>query len=96
VLTDPQTGCALDLGRSRYAVSEPLRRWIAARDVTCTFPGCRRRAHRCDIDHVESWQQWGRTDAANLQPLCRRHRRSWFVPGRRTPHRTPTPRPSDG
>jgi hypothetical protein len=73
LLTDPRTGCALDLGRSRYAVSEPLRRWIAARDVTCTFPGCRRRAHQCDIDHVESWQQGGRTDSANLQPLCRRH-----------------------
>jgi hypothetical protein len=50
-----------------------LRRWIAARDVTCTFPGCRRRPRRCDIVHVESWQQGGRTDSANLQPLCRRH-----------------------
>jgi hypothetical protein len=73
-----------------------LRRWIAARDVTCTFPGCRRRPRRCDIVHVESWQQGGRTDAANLEPLFRRHRRSWFMPGRPTPHRTPAPRPSDG
>lgn len=73
LLTDPRSGAALDLGRSRYVVSDPLRRWIAARDVTCTFPGCARAAHRCDIDHVVPWQQGGRTDTENLQALCRRH-----------------------
>jgi hypothetical protein len=73
LLTDPQTGCAIDLGRSRYEVSDALRRWIAARDRTCTFPGCSRRARACDIDHITSWDDGGRTDACNLQPLCRRH-----------------------
>ena len=73
LLTDPQTGCAIDLGRTRYQVSDALRRWLVARDRTCTFPGCARSAHACDIDHITPWEDGGRTDRANLQPLCRRH-----------------------
>lgn len=73
LLVDPATGTAIDLGRSRYEVSEPLRRWIAARDRTCRFPGCRRRATACQVDHIDPWEEGGRTDAANLQALCTRH-----------------------
>jgi hypothetical protein len=73
LLTDPATGTAIDLGRTRYEVSEPLRRWITARDRTCRFPGCRRRATACQIDHIDPWDTGGRTDAANLQSLCTRH-----------------------
>ncbi len=70
LITDPQTGRSLDLGRSRYEVSEPLRRWIVARDRTCRFPGCSRRASACQIDHVVAWTDEGGTDAANLHALC--------------------------
>ena len=70
---DPQTGTAIDLGRTRYEVSEPLRRWISARDRTCRFPGCRRRATACQVDHIDPWDDGGRTDATNLQALCARH-----------------------
>ena len=73
LLVDPQTGTAIDLGRTRYEVSEPLRRWISARDRTCRFPGCRRRATACQVDHIDPWDDGGRTDAANLQALCTRH-----------------------
>lgn len=73
LITDPLTGRSLDLGRSRYQVSEPLRRWIIARDRTCCFPGCSRRASACQIDHVVAWSDGGPTDASNLQPLCTRH-----------------------
>ena len=73
LITDPLTGKALDLGRGRYEVSEPLRRWIIARDRTCRFPGCSRRASACQIDHVVAWSDEGGTDAANLQALCTRH-----------------------
>ncbi|MCX6432532.1 MAG: DUF222 domain-containing protein [Actinobacteria bacterium] len=81
---DPRTGTAIDLGRSRYEVSEPLRRWISARDRTCRFPGCRRRATACQVDHIDPWDDGGRTDAANLQALCTRHHqlkthRGWRV-----------------
>jgi hypothetical protein len=73
LLVDAQTGTAIDLGRSRYEVSEPLRRWISARDRTCRFPGCRRRATACQVDHIDPWDDGGRTDADNLQALCTRH-----------------------
>lgn len=73
LVTDPLTGRALDLGRSRYEVSEPLRRWIIARDRTCRFPGCSRRASACQVDHVDAWGDAGATDASNLQSLCTRH-----------------------
>ena len=73
LLTDPVTGTALDLGRTRYQVSDPLRRWITTRDRTCRFPGCRRRATSCQIDHVTPWDEGGATDADNLHPLCHRH-----------------------
>ena len=70
---DPHSGTAIDLGRSRYQVSEPLRRWITARDRMCRFPGCRRRATSCQVDHIDPWDDGGRTDAVNLQALCTRH-----------------------
>ena len=73
LITDPQTGRALDLGRRRYQVSDALRRWIVARDVTCRFPGCSRRASACQIDHVRGWKDGGATDGDNLEPLCVRH-----------------------
>ncbi len=69
----PADGPALDLGRRRYEVSEPLRRWIVARDRTCRFPGCSRRASACQIDHVDAWSDEGGTDASNLHALCTRH-----------------------
>jgi 5-methylcytosine-specific restriction endonuclease McrA len=50
-----------------------LRRWISARDRTCRFPGCRRRAVACQVDHIDPWDDGGRTDADNLQALCTRH-----------------------
>ena len=73
LVTDPLTGRALDLGRRRYEVSEALRRWIVARDRTCRFPGCSRRAAACQVDHVTAWSDEGATDAANLHALCTRH-----------------------
>jgi hypothetical protein len=73
LVVDAGTGTAIDLGRSRYEVSGPLRRWITARDRTCRFPGCRRRAANCQVDHIEPWDDGGRTDAKNLQALCARH-----------------------
>ena len=73
LMVDPQTGTAIDLGRSRYEVSEPLRRWISARDRTCRFPGCRRRATCCQVDHIDPWEEGGPTDATNLHSLCIRH-----------------------
>jgi hypothetical protein len=73
VLTHPVTGAVLDHDRTTYAVPADLRRRLRLRDGTCRFPGCRRRAERCDLDHTVAWQDGGRTAADNLAHLCRHH-----------------------
>ena len=52
-----------------------LERYVRTRDRTCTFPGCRRRAALCDLDHITPWDDGGTTSAWNLHCLCRRHHR---------------------
>jgi hypothetical protein len=73
LVTDPVSGELLDRGRTRYAVSDALRAYLAVRDRTCRFPGCQRRADLCQIDHAQAWQEGGSTDIANLGHLCTRH-----------------------
>ena len=75
VLTHPETSVVLSVGRDSYAVPADLKRWLHLRDETCRFPGCRRRAARCDIDHVVGWARGGTTDHDNLIHLCRHHHR---------------------
>jgi hypothetical protein len=83
LVTDPQTGDTLDLGRRAYRPSAALRRLIEAQHRTCRFVGCARPAVRTDIDHRVSYPA-GPTDRENLHPLCRRHhnlktRQQWTV-----------------
>jgi hypothetical protein len=72
-LVDPHTGALLDLGADKYRPSDPLRRYIAARDRVCGFPGCNRPAKSCDCDHIVTFAHHGRTIRVNLGPLCRQH-----------------------
>ena len=73
LVTDPLTGHLLDLGRTTYRVPTRLREFLVARDVTCRFPGCRRRADRGQIDHAVAWDDGGTTSLSNLGALCVRH-----------------------
>ncbi len=75
VLTHPETGAVLSVGRDRYRIPADLRRAVQIRDVTCRFPGCNRRAGRCDVDHSRAWADGGATEACNLACLCRKHHR---------------------
>jgi Domain of unknown function (DUF222)/HNH endonuclease len=75
VLTHPETGAVLSVGRQRYSVPSDLKSWLRLRDETCRFPGCSRRAQRCDIDHITAWQDGGETRHDNLIHLCRHHHR---------------------
>ncbi|MCD1143682.1 HNH endonuclease [Kocuria sp. LUK] len=75
ILTHPGTGVVLDHDRTVYAVPRDLRRLVELRDGTCRFPGCRRRAERCDLDHTVAWQDGGTTAEHNLAVLCRHHHR---------------------
>jgi hypothetical protein len=73
VLTHPESGTVLSVGRRRYKVPKDLRRHIEIRDLTCRFPGCSIAAHRCDIDHSLDWQYEGETSHINLAAMCRGH-----------------------
>ncbi|ROZ64378.1 HNH endonuclease [Kocuria soli] len=75
LLTHPDTGVVIEHGRATYTVPAGLRRLLAERDHTCRFPGCRRRATGCDVDHTVAWEDGGSTDAENLAHLCRHHHR---------------------
>lgn len=56
-----------------YRPSERIRRFLAARDQRCRFPGCRVPAHRCDYDHTIDAALGGATSTNNLGALCRGH-----------------------
>ena len=73
LVTDPVTGHLLDYGRTTYEIPDRLRRYLVARDRTCRFPGCTRRAEKCQLDHATAWDDGGDTNPANLGALCTRH-----------------------
>jgi len=72
LLTDPATGALLDHGRTTYRPPAALADHVRARDKTCQFPGCRKPAKQCDIDHLTPFPQ-DPTNQTNLGTLCRRH-----------------------
>ncbi|HEY3631968.1 MAG TPA: DUF222 domain-containing protein, partial [Jatrophihabitantaceae bacterium] len=73
LLTDRATGQLLEYGRRTYRPPANLADFVLARDRHCVFPGCRRPARHCDLDHAEAWCTGGKTCEHNLHPLCRRH-----------------------
>lgn len=75
LLTRPETGAVLSVGKEHYKAPADMRRWVALRDGTCRFPGCTRPASRSDIDHTTAWDHGGPTDYDNLAHLCRAHHR---------------------
>lgn len=56
-----------------YRPTEPMRRFLRARDQHCRFPGCRMPVQRCQIDHTFDHAKGGRTEIHNLAHLCARH-----------------------
>lgn len=79
VLTYPDTGVVVRLGRRRYRSSARRRDFIHARDRHCRIPGCRRPI--AEIDHARPWHQEGATDPENLQGFCRLNHRLKSLPG---------------
>lgn len=73
ILTHPHTG--EPLACDRYRPTSEMRRFLAARDEHCRWPGCRRAASRCDADHTVAYADGGQTTASNLSLFCRRHHR---------------------
>lgn len=73
VLTDPWTGAPIDIGRTRYRPPEALREFIGLRDQHCRFPGCNRRADKCEVEHIQDWAKGGETCRQNNELTCKRH-----------------------
>jgi hypothetical protein len=62
-----------DLATERqYRPSTKLTAFVRMRSMTCSFPGCSKAAHTCDLDHLVPWPA-GPTHPGNLAPLCRLH-----------------------
>lgn len=73
LLTHPESGAVLSVGRTTYAVPADLKKWLRVRDRTCRHPGCAVPAARCELDHTRPWSQQGTTAHNNLAHLCRKH-----------------------
>ena len=73
VLTHPETGMVLSVGRTQYSPPAALRRLVKWRADRCMGPGCGMPASRCEVDHTIAWEHGGHTALGNLAPLCKGH-----------------------
>lgn len=73
ILTHPETGARLSVGRQRYATPSDLKNAMRAQHQTCGMPTCSTPAEFCDIDHIVDWVKDGTTSLTNLMFLCRGH-----------------------
>ncbi len=73
ILTHPETGAVLSVGKERYSPPADLKAATRARGSTCAFPTCERPAEFCDLDHIRDWAKGGTTSVDNLAFLCRGH-----------------------
>lgn len=73
ILTHPETGAALSIGRVTYRPPKHLQDWVRVRDKTCRHPGCNRAAMATELDHTVPWHKGGHTDHDNLACLCKKH-----------------------
>ncbi|MFN8079483.1 MAG: hypothetical protein U0Q19_07950 [Kineosporiaceae bacterium] len=75
----PTHGTVLGIGRAPHALVRTatglLRELVQARARCCTFPGCRRQAIGCQVDHRIPHRDGGATCECNLHPLCAHHHR---------------------
>ncbi len=67
-----ETGEVVGVGRRTRQPPGWLRDAVAARDLVDTAPGSRIPVRRCDLDHVQAWQDGGATEVSNLVAVGRR------------------------
>ncbi|WP_259455266.1 HNH endonuclease signature motif containing protein [Microbacterium sp. AG238] len=68
---DPVTRTPVEIDTYRPTVA--MKKLLTARDQHCRFPGCRRAAIRCELDHTIDYALGGHTHLHNLAHLCQRH-----------------------
>ncbi len=84
ILTHPETGMVLSVGRDQYRPPPSLRKLVRWRADRCMAPGCGVPASRCEIDHSKPWEDGGTTSLGNLCPFCKghhivKHHGGWIV-----------------
>ncbi|NKY99560.1 HNH endonuclease signature motif containing protein [Nocardiopsis alborubida] len=89
MLTAPSTGRVLDVAPSRRLASARQRAAAFHGHATCAHPGgCEVPITWCQADHITSFSRGGRTEVANLQPLCGPHNRAKYQRETREHHHT--------
>ncbi|MCM6762848.1 HNH endonuclease [Rathayibacter sp. ZW T2_19] len=73
VLTDPDAGTVVSVGRTLRLPPPRMRLHLQLRDQTCRFPGCTRPASGTEADHTVEWRHGGETALENLASLCVAH-----------------------
>ncbi|NDD97555.1 MAG: HNH endonuclease [Actinobacteria bacterium] len=63
----------IDVGRAKRLATIHQRRALEAIHTTCAIPDCDVPYHRCQIHHIDYWENGGRTDMSNQLPLCNKH-----------------------
>src|SRR5215203_7103958 len=71
IITDPVTGQAIELGRTRYRPTAEVEEFVKVRDRECRGIGCSRPAQSCDTDHHVDWAHGGPTNAKELITYCK-------------------------
>ena len=65
----------IELGRTQRLFVGGTRRAVEITRPTCAHPGCKVPSEHCQVDHAKPWEDGGRTDPDNGQPLCPAHHR---------------------
>jgi hypothetical protein len=73
LITDPDTGQLMSVGRTKYRPPADLDDFVRIRARTCSHPGCNQPAQFVDVDHIQDWAKGGETSANNLDGRCRYH-----------------------
>ena len=73
ILTDPDDGQLLSVGRKKYRPPAELADFVRVRARTCQHPGCNQPAQSGDLDHTQDWANGGDTTADQLRGYCRYH-----------------------
>ncbi|MCB0965320.1 MAG: HNH endonuclease [Ilumatobacter sp.] len=66
-------GVVIDEGRGKRLATPEQRIAIETMHTTCVHPQCSVTVDECRIHHTTPWQYGGRTDLADLAPLCETH-----------------------
>ena len=73
LITDPDTGQLMSVGRTKYRPPADLDDYVRIRARTCSHPGCNQPAQFVDVDHIQDWAKGGETSGDNLDGKCRYH-----------------------